>query len=483
MKFRLVARVLALLSSMISIFMLWPLSWAIMDGSTDAKAFVMSIAVGFMVALLLYGWGKRGNFQDLGIREAFAVVTLSWVTASIIGALPYFFHGTAPTFTDAFFEAMSGFTTTGASILTNIEAQPRGILFWRDLTHWLGGMGIIVLSLAILPFVGVGGMELYKAEVPGPIPEKMTPRIQQTALLLWGVYVFLSALQTVLLLFGGMDLFDSLTHTFGTMATGGFSPKNTSVAHYNSAYIDWVITIFMFLTGCNFALHYHFLKGKWNAWWKDGEFRVYFFISLGCTVAITALLLIKDIYSNVFDALRYAAFQVVSIITTTGFVTADYELWPVFTQLLLLILMFIGGCAGSTGGGIKNLRIMVLVRHAYAELFRLLHPKAIVHTKVAGRTISKEIVGSITAFFLLYIGIFTLASLVMTALGLDIVSAISSVAATLGNIGPGLALVGPTKNYALIPNIGKWVLSFCMLLGRLELYTVLILFVPATWKR
>jgi trk system potassium uptake protein TrkH len=239
----------------------------------------------------------------------------------------------------------------------------------------------------------------------------------------------------------------------------------------------------MFLAGSNFALHYHFLQGKWDAWWKDGEFRVYFSITTCCTFIITILLLRKGIYSNIFEALRYAAFQVVSIITTTGFVTADYELWPIFTQFLLLILMFIGGCAGSTSGGIKNLRIMVLVRHAYTELYRLLHPKAIIHTKIGDRTLSKEIVGSITAFFLLYIGLFTLATLLMTGLGLDLVSAISSVAATLGNIGPGLAIVGPTKNYALIPDIGKWILSFCMLLGRLELYTVLILCVPATWRR
>ena len=483
MKLRLVARVLALLSAMISIFMFWPLFWAFLDGTPDVKAFSVSIAIGFLIAAFLYILGRQDSFQDIGIREAFAVVTLSWVTASIIGGLPYLLNGTAATFTDAFFEAMSGFTTTGASILTNIEAEPRGILFWRDLTHWLGGMGIIVLSLAILPFIGVGGMELYKAEVPGPIPEKMTPRIQQTALLLWGVYIFLSALQSILLLFGGMNLFDALTHTFGTMATAGFSPKNASVAHYGSAYIDWVITIFMFLAGSNFALHYHFLQGKWDAWWKDGEFRVYFSITTCCTFIITILLLRKGIYSNIFEALRYAAFQVVSIITTTGFVTADYELWPIFTQFLLLILMFIGGCAGSTGGGIKNLRIMVLVRHAYTELYRLLHPKAIIHTKIGDRTLSKEIVGSITAFFLLYIGLFTLATLLMTGLGLDLVSAISSVAATLGNIGPGLAIVGPTKNYALIPDIGKWILSFCMLLGRLELYTVLILCVPATWRR
>lgn len=483
MKLKIVSKVLALLAAIISLSMLWPLWWAYIDESRDFLPIVQSIGCGLLSALVLFLLGRKTSYNDLGIKEAFAVVSLSWVIASAIGGLPYLFNGTVTNFTDAFFEAMSGFTTTGASILTDIESNPRGILFWRDLTHWLGGMGIIVLSLAILPFLGVGGMQLYKAEVPGPIPEKLTPRVQQTALLLWGVYVILSALETGFLMLGGMDLFESLTHTFGTMATGGFSPLNASVGQYNSPYFDWVIIIFMFLAGANFALHYFVLRGKFNAWWRDEEFRFYTMVILFSTVTITLFLVFSGTYDSIMDSIRYAAFQVVSITTTTGYVTADYEQWPFYTQYLLLALMFIGGCAGSTGGGIKNLRIMVLIRHVKAELSRLLHPRSVVQVKVGGNVVGKDVLGSVTAFFILYIGLFAIFTLVMAGLGLDVVSSLASVAATLGNIGPGLGIVGPVKNYSGIPAFGKWVLSLCMLLGRLEIYTVIMLIVPGTWKR
>lgn len=483
MKLRIVSKVLALLAAIISLSMLWPLWWAYIDGSKDLVPILQSIGCGLISAAFLFGMGRRTSYDDLGIKEAFAVVSLSWVLASVIGGLPYLFNGTVPTFTDAFFEAMSGFTTTGASVLSDIESNPRGILFWRDLTHWLGGMGIIVLSLAILPFLGVGGMQLYKAEVPGPIPEKLTPRVQQTALLLWGVYVILSAMETGFLMLGGMDLFESLTHTFGTMATGGFSPLNSSVGQYNSPYFDWVIIIFMFLAGANFALHYFVLRGQFRAWWRDEEFRFYSWVILFSIVTVTIFLAFSGTYDNIMDSIRYAAFQVVSITTTTGYVTADYEQWPFYAQYLLLALMFIGGCAGSTGGGIKNLRIMVLIRHVKTELYRLLHPRSVVQVKVGGNVVGKEVIGSVTAFFILYIGLFAIFTLVMAGLGLDVISALASVAATLGNIGPGLGIVGPVKNYATVPLFGKWVLSLCMLLGRLEIYTVIMLMVPGTWRR
>jgi len=483
LKLSIVSKVLSLLAAIVSLFMLWPLWWAYVDGGSDLVPIIKSIVIGLMVASVLFLFGRNNTYEELGIKEAFAVVTLSWVLASAIGGLPFLFNGTVPTFTDAFFEAMSGFTTTGASVLTDIESNPRGILFWRDLTHWLGGMGIIVLSLAILPFLGVGGMQLYKAEVPGPIPEKLTPRVQQTALLLWGVYVFLSALETLLLWLGGMNLFESLTHTFGTMATGGFSPLNGSIGQYNNPYFDWVIIIFMFLAGANFALHYFVLRGKFDAWWKDEEFLFYTEVILFGVATTTAFLVFSGTYDNLTDSLRYAAFQVVSITTTTGYVTADYEQWPFYAQFLLLGLMFVGGCAGSTGGGIKNLRIMVLLRHVKAELHRLLHPKSMVQVRVGGNVVGRDIIASVTAFFILYIGLFAIFTLIMAALGLDVISAIASVAATLGNIGPGLGIVGPVKNYATVPMMGKWVLSLCMLLGRLEIYTVIMLMVPGTWKR
>lgn len=483
MKLKIVSKVLALLAAIVSLSMLWPLWWAYADGSADFYPIVKSIACGLGIAVLLYVLGRKTSYNDLGIKEAFAVVSFSWILASAIGGLPYLFNGTVSNFTDAFFEAMSGFTTTGASILTNIEANPRGILFWRDLTHWLGGMGIIVLSLAILPFLGVGGMQLYKAEVPGPIPEKLTPRVQQTALLLWGVYILLSALETFFLMSGGMDVFGALTHTFGTMATGGFSPLNASIGQYDNPYFDWVITVFMFLAGANFALHYFVLRGKLWAWWRDEEFRFYSMIILFSILTVTAFLRFSGTYGSLSESLRYAAFQVVSITTTTGYVTADYERWPYYAQYLLLALMFIGGCAGSTGGGIKNLRIMVLIRHVKAELYRLLHPRSIVQVKIGGSVVGKDVLESVTAFFILYIGLFAVFTLVMAGLGMDVVSSISSVAATLGNIGPGLGIVGPTKNYYFVPAFGKWVLSLCMLLGRLEIYTVVMLMVPGTWRR
>ncbi|MEA4881529.1 MAG: potassium transporter TrkG [Synergistaceae bacterium] len=483
MHFRLVSKVLSLLAAIISLSMTWPLIWALSDGSGDRQAFLLSIGIGLLLSGLLYLGGRKSDYDDLGIQDGFAVVTLSWVIASVVGALPYYLYGTVPTFTDAFFEAISGFTTTGASVITVIEANPRGILFWRDLTHWLGGMGIIVLSLAILPFIGVGGMQLYKAEVPGPIPEKMTPRIQQTALYLWGVYVLLSAVQTALLFFGGMNLFESLTHTFGTMATGGFSPLNKSVGQYNSPYFDWVITLFMFLAGANFVLHYRFLLGRFGAFFRDEEFRVYTGIVLFSTATVTAVLLLSDTYGTFAEALRYGAFQVVSIITTTGFVTADYELWPAYTQFLLLLLMFVGACAGSTGGGIKNLRLMVLARHIRAEIGTILHPRAVLHVRVGGKVVGRDIIASVTSFFVLYIAVFTGGTLFMTALDLDLLTSMSAVAATLGNIGPGLGAVGPMDNYSAIPSAGKWMLSLFMLMGRLELYTVVLLFVPETWRR
>jgi trk system potassium uptake protein TrkH len=427
--------------------------------------------------------GKNADYNDIGVKDGFLVVSLSWIFASLIGALPFYISGTIPTFAGAFFESASGFTTTGASVLSDIEAVPRGILFWRSLTHWLGGMGIIVLSLAILPFLGVGGMELFKAEVPGPIPEKITPRIQQTALYLWGVYAFLTVAETVLLLLGGMNLFESLTHTFGTVATGGFSPLNRSVGQYGSAYFDWIITVFMFLSGVNFVLHYRLLRGHFRPLARDDEFRTYLWIVLFCIAVISADLLFRGNYDSIAEALRYSAFQVVSIITTTGFATADFELWPSFTQLILLLLMFAGACAGSTGGGMKILRLLILSRHTRAELKRVLHPHAVISVKVGGKVIDTRIQSSVTSFLILYVAVFIAGVFFMTSLGMDMESAMSGVAASLGNVGPGLGSLGPMDNYSAVPEAGKWLFSLLMLMGRLELYTVLLLFFPGTWRK
>ena len=478
-----VAKILSLLCAIVSLFMAFPALWSLADGSSDLFPLLAGMGTGLGVSALLFAAGFKAKAGDLGVREAFAVVSLSWVLASAIGGIPYLLYGTVPTYTEAFFEAMSGFTTTGATVLTDIQSNPRGILFWRDLTQWLGGMGIIVLSLAVLPFLKVGGMQLYKAEVPSPMPEKITPRVHQTALLLWGVYLLLSLLQASALLLGGMNLFEALTHTFGTMATGGFSPLNRSIGQYGNAYFEWVITLFMFLAGTNFALHFLALRGDLGAWWRNEEFRFYVKLLALSVLVAAAFLFSSGTYGSFSDSIRYGAFQVVSIVTTTGFVTADFGLWPNFLQFLLLLLMFAGGCAGSTVGGIKSMRIMVLGKHVKTELQRLLHPKAIFSVRVGGRVLESEVISSVTAFFVMYIGLFALAALVMAALGLDVLSAIASAAAAIGNIGPALGSVGPSSNYAHVPAAGKWVLSFCMLLGRLEIYTVMMLFLPGTWKR
>ena len=476
----LVIHVLGLLLIFLSATLLLPIPFALYYGEGDYIFFIIAALITFAVGFAAF---KLTHLKrDLRSREGFAIVTLGWISFSLFGCLPFLLSGFIPSLADAFFETMSGFTTTGASILVNIEMLPHGLLFWRSLTHWLGGMGIIVLSIAILPFLGVGGMQLFKAEVPGPVPDKLTPRVTQTAKILWGVYVLISFLETVLLMLGGMNLFDALCHTFGTMATGGFSTRNASIGHYNNAYIDYIIIFFMLAAGTNFSLHYHFLKRGFKSYIKNNEFRL--FLSLTCISTIfIGVHTISRHYSNVEMAFRKTLFQVTSILTTTGFTTADFEQWAFSSQFILFLLMFFGGCAGSTGGGMKMIRLYVLIKFVFAEIKRLMHPKAVISVRVGNTVIPRDVVRNILGFLALLIGLFIFGVLVMTALGLDLMSAFAAVAATLNNIGPGLGSVGPTDNYAHIPVIGKWVLSFLMLAGRLEIYTVLILLAPSFWKK
>lgn len=479
MKFRSVLAFQGLLLIFLGIFMLFPVGFSLYYGGDDLIPLLFSagitIAAGFLLRLAFRHHG------ELRIRDSYAVVSLGWILAALFGSLPFILSGHIPLMTDAFFESMSGFTTTGATILADIETLPHGLLFWRSLTHWLGGMGIIVLSLAILPMLGVGGMQLYKAEIPGPIPDKLAPRIQQTAKTLWAVYVLLSFIQTLLLAAGGLNLFNALCHTFGTMATGGFSTKNASIAHFQSVYLESVILFFMILAGTNFALHFRSLRGQISAYWKSEEFRFY----LGVILVVMMILTANNVLNNTFGlatAFRHSAFQTVSITTTTGFTTADFGKWSQSAQLILLILMFFGGSAGSTGGSIKILRILILLKQGGAELKKLLHPKAVIPARLDGQLISPAIVINILGFVFLYLIIFVVATLVMCHSGLDMISAIASVAATLGNVGPGLGSVGPAAHYAHVPLPGKWVLSFCMLAGRLEIYTILVLLTRDFWK-
>ncbi|MDR2528960.1 MAG: TrkH family potassium uptake protein [Synergistaceae bacterium] len=495
MKFRLVARVLSLISLVISLCFTLPIAWSWLDESGDFWAFGASLSCGMTISAALYGLSYLGRlplltegeaaYEELGIREALAVVGLSWVIATTVGALPFLFSGALTSYTDAFFEAMSGFTTTGSTVIEDLNLVSRAVLFWRSMTHWLGGMGIIVLSLAVLPFLGVGGMELYKAEVPGPTPEKLTPRVQQTALFLWEVYVLLTGLETILLMLGGMDLFDALNHAFGTVATGGFSTRNESVAYYQSPYIEWVITFFMFAAGVNFSLHFLFLTGGWRRAWRDEEFLLYAKFFLGSAGLVAAVLWLEGTFSA-GRSMRAAAFQVASFMTTTGFVSENYILWPRFVQFLILLLAFAGGCAGSTGGGLKVVRLLVLGRCIGREVLSTLHPRAVTQTRVNGKVVSPKALNAVLAFFTLYVMIFVTSTLAVIAMGgnkLNTPTAISGVVASLSNLGPGLGSLGVPETYAWLPPAVKWIFCFCMLAGRLELYSVILLFFPATWRR
>lgn len=424
----------------------------------------------------------REKSSGFGKKEGFLVVSISWIVFSFFGALPFVLTNSTATFTDAFFETISGFTTTGASILNDIEALSHGLLLWRSMTQWLGGMGIIVLSLAILPMLGIGGIQLFVAEVPGPTPDKLHPRVKETAKRLWAIYIVFTFSEVILLVLGGMNLFDAVNHSFTTMATGGYSTKQDSIAAWSSPYIQYVITFFMFLAGTNFTMAYFALKLKTSKVWKNEEFRVYLgFILLFILVFTIVLNSTQD--ASLENNFREAAFQVVSIMTTTGFVTANYLNWAPILTILLFMLMFFGGSAGSTGGGIKIIRVWLTMKNSYLELKRIMHPNAVIPVRYNKRAVPEQITSNILNFVVLYMIIFIVGVLVMSILGLDMTSSMGTVAASLGNIGPGIGSVGPMDNFAHIPVFGKWFLGFLMLMGRLELFTVLLLLSPVYWKK
>ena len=480
MHFMSVMHILALLLIFLAASMLLPIPFSLYYADSDHAPLLISAAITLFFGVVGY---KITHFkQDLRAKEGFAIVTFGWIIFSLFGALPFLFSGAIPSFTDAFFETMSGFTTTGATVLTDIEQLPHGILFWRSLTHWIGGMGIIVLSLAILPFLGVGGMQLFKAEVPGPVADKLTPRVTETAKILWGVYVLISLVETLLLMLGGMSLFEALTHTFGTMATGGYSVRNASIGAYQSPYIDYVITVFMILAGANFSLHYRFLRGDFRIYFDNKEFR-YFILIIGVATLIISFDTFFHYNRNLATTLQNTLFQVVSIMTTTGYVTADYEQWSFNSQFILFVLMFIGGSAGSTGGGLKVIRVYLLLKFMLSEITRLLHPHAVVSVRINNMAIPREVAMNVLGFFVLAMLVFVLGVLILSAMGLDMPTSFGATAAALWNIGPGLGSVGPTDNYAHIPVGGKWVLSILMLMGRLEVFTVVVLLSPSYWRK
>ena len=480
MNWRAILRILGFLAMAIGVAMLPAGALAWLDHSADFGAFVVAAGIPLLCGLVLL-LTTRGS-ADLRVKDGYAIVSFGWLAAATFGAMPYQLSGVMPHFADAFFESMSGFTTTGATVLRDIEVLPRGILLWRSSTQWLGGMGIVVLSVAVLPMLGIGGMQLFRAEFPGPTADRLTPRIQSTATILWSVYAGMTALQVGLLYLGGMSLFDAVCHAFATMSTGGFSTKNASVGAFASAYIDVVITAFMFLAGANFFLHYWLLRRRSFRYLQNEEFRFYLVLAVVATLLITLHLDVR-LGHGPLTALRLASFQVVSVLTSTGFGTADYLLWGYGVQILLFALMFCGGCAGSTGGGMKVLRVLVLGKHGLREIRRHLHPSAILNVRLSGILVADELMMKLLGFFMLYISIFLVVAMAVAALGLDIVSALGASIATLSNVGPGLGSVGPASTYADMPLLGKLLLSFNMLVGRLEVFTVLIVLTPMFWRR
>ena len=483
MKIRVVLRVLAFICLVVSCAMLPPLMLALYDRSSDVYGFAVSISAGLIFsALMLVVTGKNGD-NSMGIREGLGVTGFSRIIASLIGALPYWTSGEVASYTDAFFESMSGFTTTGATILNEIEALPRGLLLWRSLTHWIGGMGIIVLSLAVLPFLGVSGMEMYKAEVPGVTAGKVTPRLHQTAMWLWAAYVILTLSETVLLMSGGMSLFDAFCHSCSTIATGGFSTKNNSIAFFPSAYIQWVIIIFMFLSGVNFSLYFLIPQKKFHDIFADEELRGYTKITVISSLAIALCLWLSGAFEEIEYTVRQSFFHVVSVMTTTGFVVHDYDHWPEFTKFIIIILMFIGASGGSTGGGCKVSRFIIIGRQLRMEVKKLLHPRSVLTPRMDGKPIPQSTMDSAGAFFILYMIILSAATLITTAFGIDIMTAFTGVLTCLSNVGPGLHGLGAVESFSHLPAMVKWLFSFCMLAGRLELFAVFLLILPETYKK
>lgn len=479
--FRSVLHVLGLLLLFNGLFMLLCLPVSLYYHIDDLVSIGFSGSATLGLGLLIWVLTKSNSKPNIRKREGFLIVTFGWLVMSVSGTLPYIMSGSVVNFTDAFFETLSGYTTTGASVINDLSVLPKDILFWRSMTQWIGGMGIIVLAVAILPVLGIGGMQLFVAESPGLKPDKLAPKIRDTAKRLWLIYVGLTAAELVLLKLAGMGWFDALNHSMTTMATGGFSTYNSSAAEFSPT-VQYIITLFMFLAGTSFTLTYFGLVGNFNKVLRNEEFRFYTGIILVVTIGVA--LVVASVDDGGFEkAFRDALFQVVSIITSTGFVSADYTSWTPFITMVFFVLMFFGGSAGSTAGGVKIVRHIILVKNSILELKRQLHPSAIIPVRLNGRAIDQSITYNVVAFIMMYIIIFALGSVAMTMMGADFDTALGSVATSLGNIGPGIGDVGPASNFASLPSIAKWFLAILMLVGRLELFTVLILFTPYFWRK
>lgn len=483
MRFPLVIKTLSVIWLILAFFMFLCSLYAFYYKEYAAfKSFLITIFFIITISLIFLICIKKMQNNTLTTKDSFLLVTLSWISASFFGALPFYFSNSIPSFANCFFETASGFTTTGASILTNIESLPKSILLWRSITNWLGGMGIVVLTVAILPLLGVGGIQLLKAEAPGPSVDKVSFRIAKTAKYLWYIYLGFTLLLFALLLFGGMNFLDAITHAFSTLATGGFSVKQDNVMYYKSPFIQYTIAIFMLISGMNFALHYRLLLGNFKRFSLDSELKAYITI-IFIAVGLVTLNLFFQYGTKIEESFRLAFFQVLTILTATGFATSNYELWPFFSQVILFLLMFIGGCSGSTSGGIKVVRILILLKQALNEMKFLLHPRGIFTIKLNKLPVKKDIVYAVSGFFFLYIGTILLITLIVASGGNSLSTSLSASLATLGNIGPGFGSVGPADNYAHLSDYVKWTLSLGMIAGRLEIYTFFIIFTPYFWKK
>ena len=456
-----------------------PMVVSLIYGEAGWKYFGITSLI-LLAIYLVFGFRKPSNTQIYG-KDGFVIIACLWILWSIFGALPFWLSGAIPSYVDALFETISGFTTTGSTILTDIEALPKGMNFWRCFTHWIGGMGVLVFIMVIVSLEDKNSMHLMRAEVPGPETDKLVPKARNTARILYGMYFALTAVEVILLLLGGMNLYDSIIHSFSTAGTGGFSNQNSSIAAYDSAYIDGVITVFMILFGINFNMYYLILLKKVKSVFTNEEVRTYIGIILVTTALITVNII--SVYGNVFKAFRYAVFQVASIITTTGFMSADYNLWPEFSKSILLMLMVVGACAGSTGGGMKVSRILIAIKSVGRELKRLLHPKSVNIVKVNGKKVSNETLQGVYMYIIAYVAIFIVSVLLISLNNFDFATTFSGVLTTINNVGPGISAIGPIENFSKFTDFSKIVFSLDMLIGRLEIFPFLVLFHPDLWRR
>jgi trk system potassium uptake protein TrkH len=484
MQFLVIQRIMGLLLILFSFTMLPSIVTAYLHVDGSLGAFAWAYGITLLSGLVLWLPVRRA-VKELRLRDGFVIVSLFWVLLALFGSLPFMFSGTTEIMADAYFETMSGLTTTGSTVLTGLDTMAPAINLWRGILQFLGGIGIVVLAVAVLPLLGVGGMQLYKAETPGPMKDaKLTPRIKETAKALWLIYLGLIMLCALALWLAGMTPFDAIIHSFTTLSTGGFSTHDASILYFNDATIEMIMTLFMFLGGTNFALHFlAFRDHSPLLYWRDTEFRVYFGILAASTLLIAIYLFASDTYSTILQALRYAVFQVVTMATTTGFMSADFGAWPPVLGALLMILSFFAGSAGSTSGAIKVVRITLLFKQTFCEIRQLIHPSAVVPLKLSGKVVPDRVIASVSAFFATYLASFAIIALTISAMGVDLVTAFSATAAAINNTGPGLGAVGPALNFASLPVAAKWILSFAMLLGRLEIFTLFVILTPMFWRR